>query len=253
MFKLALPCLLVALCLPRAWAAGAYYEGLATAAADGRPLYRESHWLQRDGAGLRRITLFRCVDDGRAFARRIVDEGPGAAAPDFAFEDARDGYREGVRSRAGRRFVYTRPADGEERSRAIEVPPGAAIDAGFDARVRELWPLLAAGRAASVPFLIPSRQAFYRFRAEPRPAQPAGAGELRLRLRLDAWYGFAAPDIELAYDRSTRRLRSFAGISTIRDHAGAYRKVRIVFPATTAAPDMDAAAALRTPLSGRCR
>ena len=74
-------------------------------------------------------------------AVRVPDRklaAPSAAAPDFAFEDARDGYREGVRSRAGRRFVYTRPPDGEERSRAIEVPPGAAIDAGFDARVREL-------------------------------------------------------------------------------------------------------------------
>lgn len=235
----------------RAQAAPGYYEGAAYSPDDGRLLYRERHWARPQGGALQRITLFACAD-GRPFARRVLHESAGAAAPDFDFEDARDGYREGLRSEGGKRVAYVRAPGRAERSAAVAVPPGGVADAGFDARVRELWPQLAAGRSAEVPFLIPSRLAFYRFRAEPEPA-PRGAAQLRLRLRMQAWYAFAAPDIELVYDAASRRLASFAGLSTIRDERGRYRKVRIVFPERAAAPPMPAEAAAVAPLIPRCQ
>ena len=53
----------------------------------------------------RRLVLYRCPD-GRAFARKTVVERPAAQAPDFDFEDARDGtgqayHRVGGEARAG--------------------------------------------------------------------------------------------------------------------------------------------------------
>ncbi|QQP97170.1 hypothetical protein [Lysobacter enzymogenes] len=251
MFKVAALCALAALPLAQARGAPSYYEGLAFSPQDGRLLYRESHWTRRAGGSVEKIALFRCPD-GRAFARRILDEGRGAAAPDFAFEDARDGYREGLRSRAGQRIVYSRPPRESERSATIQVPQGAVADAGFDARIGEIWPQLAAGKTVSVPFLIPSRLAFYRFRAEPEAPRPGARAELRVRLRMDAWYAFAAPEIELVYDAASRRLKSFSGLSTIRDDAGRYRKVLVRFPPDAAAPDMDAQAAATAPLTQRC-
>ncbi|WP_363800112.1 hypothetical protein ABU614_08720 [Lysobacter firmicutimachus] len=231
-------------------AAPDYYEGEAFSPDDGRLLYREQHWAQRQAGAVQRITLFACPD-GRPFARRILRERAGVAAPDFDFEDARDGYREGLRSEGGKRVAYTQAPASRERSAVVAVPRGGVADAGFDARMRELWPQLAAGRSARVAFLIPSRLAFYDFRAEPERPQPDPT-QLRVRLRMDAWYAFAAPDIELVYDASSRKLASFSGLSTIRDERGRYRKTRILFADRAPPPPMPADAAAVVPLSGRC-
>ena len=233
-----------------AQAATDYYEGEAFSPEDGRLLYREQHWAMRQAGIVQRITLFGCPD-GRPFARRILRERTSAAAPDFDFEDARDGYREGLRSERGQRVAYTQARGERERSAVVEVPQGGVADAGFDARMRELWPQLAAGRSASVAFLIPSRLAFYEFRAEPERPQPDPA-QLRVRLRMNAWYAFAVPDIELVYNATGRRLASFLGPSTIRDERGRYRKVRIAFPDRAATPPMQADAAAVASLSRQC-
>lgn len=241
---------LLSLLPPQAHAAFDYYEGEALSPDDGRLLYREQHWALREAGTTQRITLFVCPD-GRPFARRILRERVAVSAPDFDFEDARDGYREGLRSQSGERVAYTQAPGQAERSAAVEVPPGGVADAGFDARVRQLWPQLTAGRSVSVPFLIPSRLSFYRFRAEPERSL-RGAAQLRVRLRMDAWYAFAVPDIELVYDVAGRRLVSFSGLSTIRDERGRYRKVRIAFPERTPPPPMSADTAAVAPLSRRC-
>ncbi|QQQ00852.1 hypothetical protein [Lysobacter enzymogenes] len=243
---LALICLVP--CVARA--ATDYYEGEAFSPDDGRLLYHERHWAQRQAGSMRRITLFACPD-GRPFARRILREGAGAAAPDFDFEDARDGYREGLRSEGGKRVAYTQAPGARERSAVVQVPQGGVADAGFDARMRELWPQLAAGRAANVAFLIPSRLAFYDFHVEPERPQP-NPTQLRVRLRMDAWYAFVAPDIRLVYDTADRRLAEFSGLSTIRDDRGRYRKVRISFPDRPASAPMSADAAATAPLGRRC-
>ena len=69
-------------------------EAQAYARKGGALVYRESHWRYRQDEGARRLVLYRCPD-GRAFARKMVIERRRAQAPDFEFEDARDGYREG--------------------------------------------------------------------------------------------------------------------------------------------------------------
>ena len=67
-------------------------EAIAYARKGDTVLYRESHWRYRQEGVARRLVLYRCPD-GRAFARKTVVERPAAQAPDFDFEDARDGYR----------------------------------------------------------------------------------------------------------------------------------------------------------------
>ena len=66
------------------------------AAGSQRLLYREEHLVQ-PGASPERWVVYRCPD-GKPFARKRV--AAGGARPDFALEDARDGYREGVRGAA---------------------------------------------------------------------------------------------------------------------------------------------------------
>lgn len=214
------------------------YDGLAYARDGARLLYRETHWRYADGQVAQRLVLYRCPD-GQAFARKRVIDGAQAAAPDFDFNDGRDGYREGVRSRGGGREVYVQDdARAPLRTQALKLPRDAVIDAGFDAMVRARWDTLSQGRAIAIPFLLPSRFEFLDLQlAAAKPVRVDGRAAQRLRMSLDRWYGFAIPAIELTYADADRRLLEFRGIGTIRDRRGRYLDVRIAFPADTVARD----------------
>lgn len=225
--------LLVMLCAAPVGARASVHlqDALAHARDGGALLYRESHWQYRQGDMARRLVLYRCPD-GRAFARKTVVERGAPHAPDFDFEDARDGYREGVRSTPAGRWVYVRPRAGAPmRERRVDVPPNGVIDAGFDASVRQHWGRLRAGRELAQPFLVPSRMDFIPVRVRPGAAVDwRGMPAQRMTMRLDRWYGFAAPAIELTYALADRRLLEFAGIASIRDAKGDHQDVRITFP-----------------------
>ena len=78
------------------------YEGYAYAVSDGKLLYRESHWAYTEGGAQQKLILYRCAD-GKPFARKRIDAIPGEAIPDFEMIDARNCYREGVRTSHGHR------------------------------------------------------------------------------------------------------------------------------------------------------
>lgn len=237
--------------------AGERYEGLAYARGGGSLLYSETHWLREQGAAKEHLVLYRCPD-GAAFARKRLREQPSEQAPDFEFEDARYGYREGVRTSAAGREVFVQARAGvRPEVRPLPEAAGAVIDAGFDAFVRSHWAGLSSGGGVTVPFLIPSRFEFWRFRiADARDGQVDGRPVRRLRMSLSAWYGFALPKIELAYEPDGGRLVEFQGLGTIRDREGRPLDVRILFPADRRRPapssDSEVAALWTRPLVSRC-
>lgn len=231
-----------------------HQEALAYARPDGALLYRESHWRYRRQGVAHRLVLYRCPG-GDAFARKTVIERSARQAPDFDFLDSRDGYREGVRSDSRGRTVYLRSdARAPLRERRIEVPADAVIDAGFDAGIRANWERLREEDGLSLPFLLPSRMAFVPVRVSPGPTlQWRGLAAQRMTMRLDRWYGFAAPTMQLTYALEDRRLLEFAGIASIRDASGRHQDVRITFPEPARPADTDALRrALETPLVRQC-
>ncbi|MRU29899.1 hypothetical protein FGW84_00980, partial [Xylella fastidiosa subsp. multiplex] len=60
--------------------------------------------------------------DGAAFARKWVRGAIDDPAPDFALFDQRDGYREGVSTRAGGRHVYVQAHAGAKMQSQILAP-----------------------------------------------------------------------------------------------------------------------------------
>ena len=195
-------------------------QGDAHSADGGRLLYREVHYFAPDGASGRWV-LYRCPDGG-VFARKHVLASAQAAAPNFALDDGRDGYREGVRGARGARSVYVGQGGHPEDTRALAVPADGVIDAGFDAAVRAHWAELMRGEA--------------------------------LRMRLDTWFGFALPDVVLVYARDDHRLLEFDGTGNVRDARGRNPQVQIVFAGRPASvPAEELAQALALPLDGHCR
>ena len=74
-------------------------------------------------------------------------------------------------------------------------------------------------------------------------------------MKLDTWYGFAAPDTDVDYRTSDRTLLRFKGIGNIRDMRGRNQAVRIEFPGglqPRIANAADIVSARDMPLTGRC-
>ncbi len=250
---LVLPVLLAALLVIGAKAnADETYAGDAYDLDSGTLLYRESHYLFDGDGAHQRVVLYRCAD-GRAFARKQIRDDGNAQAPDFDLVDARLGYREGVRNTGHERVVYVqRSPDLAEKTEPLKLPTDGVIDAGFNEYVRRHWDALARGDALSLPFLVPSKRTFYTFKlAEVENA--ASTATLSLRLSLGAWYAFLAPHIDVVYDRGTRRLLRFEGVSNVRDESLKNYRVRIEFSQAPAALTSEQRAlALATPLTTSC-
>lgn len=221
-------------------------------AKDGRLLYRESHYVL-GGAARDRWVLYLCPD-ARVFARKHVQAKGQPATPDYAFDDGRDGYREGVRSGGQTSTLYVRDGGGKDETQRLAVPADGVIDAGFDAAVRTHWDELMRGKVVRMQFLVPSRKRFYPLRVQRMGSIDwRGQRAERFRMRLDTWFGFAVPDVALVYGRDNRRLLEFNGTGNVRDRRGGNPQVRIAFDeAPRDASRAEIAAIPRQPLSGRC-
>lgn len=247
----------VLLCLPWSPHASAAdrYEGIAYAKADGELLYRELHLRYEEKGASGRVVLYRCPD-GTPFARKRLRVASDASAPEFEFVDGRDGYREGVRGEGDRREVFVQAGREEEtQRRMVRIGPDGVVDAGFDALIRRHWDDLLAGNSVTAAFLLPSRFDFLGVSISRVASAEGDDSLLRLRMKLDAWYGFAVPQTDLAYRASDRWLLRFEGIGSIRDGRGRNQAVRIEFPPELYAASVDRAevdTALARPLDGRC-
>jgi hypothetical protein len=216
---------------PQSAATDMHYLGTAYANGSHTVLYKEEHFVFDDHGERTRLVLYRCPS-GEPFARKWVRDIAGAQAPNFDLIDARTGYREGVVGKPGARMVYTQESShAVVHSESLPDRPNAVIDAGFDAYVRQHWDALRANQKAPVAFVVPSRLGYVDLRLTDSDAATTGGESLRhLRLSMDAWYGFAAPSIDLTYETADRRLQRFEGISNIRDAAGKNQRVIIEFP-----------------------
>lgn len=208
-----------------------FQEGIARSLEGGRLLYREEHWLRvQGGRPLERLVLYRCPD-GNAFARKRVDYRGAPLAPAFALEDARTGYREGLR-RAPAPVVYVRESRSTREVSRVLAPTGLVADAGFDEFVHVHWDALAAGRPRGLGFAVPARLRRMPFTLQRSGATTVGGERAHVfRLRLDGWLGAFAPRIDVSYGERSRRLLRFEGLTNLRDGGGRGQwQARIDFP-----------------------
>ncbi len=208
-----------------------HYSGTAYD-TKGHTLYTESHWSTVDAGQTKRLILFTCPD-GKAFARKQVDDADNAEAPLFQLDDHRSGYREGMRlNAAGKYEVFVRRnSEQPEQSAAVESRQGLVVDAGFDRFIVTHWDDLLAGQEQKVEFMLPSRLRSYGFLLKPTGTdQINGTPVQRFRLEIDSWLGFALPSIDIAYASDSKAIREYSGVSNIRDNEGKNVKVRIEFP-----------------------
>jgi len=232
-----------------------FEEGIARDPENMRPLYKEEHWIRfNELVPVERLVLYRCMD-GTAFARKRVNYRPSAQAPAFEFVDARKGYVEGLRYKQNQAALWYRPPGTAAEKNALLAVKNLVADAGFNEFIRINWLQLRAGNALPLEFAVPTRLQAYKFNLrQTRESLFAGAPAVTYQLKLSGLWSLLADPIEVTYDKTSRRLLRFQGLSNLRNDEGQFDlKAQIDFPQPSrAAPEEDWQKNLAAPLTG-CR
>lgn len=204
------------------------YVGTAHDLAGERLLFTEEHEESYAGG---RPTLSRVVyrdPAGEVFASKTVTYGADPRTPSFELVDLRDGYKEGaLLVDDGIELFRRTSAEHELEHRRLPLPASATVDEGSHYLVLERWDELAAGGKVAFDFAVPYKRDFFAFRIVPEPAPP---DRLALRLEIASrMLRLLVDPLHLVYDRATRRLLSFSGITAINDETGHSHRARIVF------------------------
>jgi len=207
----------------------------------GELIYREVHRPRADDGRLVGDRVSYVGPDGDAFARKTVDYTDDPVCPWFRFEDARNGYVEGLEPGEGDAMrLFHEPVDSDSRRTArLDADREIIADAGFDMLVYREFDRLLAGEELEFPFAVPSRGRTYDFRAR-RIGEAVVLGEPAVWIRLEPsglLTRWLTDPIEVAYHRDERTLLRYEGISNVRDQAGDSYRVRIDFPPAGREPE----------------
>jgi hypothetical protein len=178
--------------------------GEAFSKDSGELLYREHHYCNSDG---QRCEVLYIDTLGEIFARKELDYSVSEKSPGLRLQD----FRSEV-----------------DLQLAPSMDPQLVVDAGFDNYVRLRWDDLLEGDEVRFPFLVAGRDEPLAMRAGPGREAECDPRRVCLQIELDSWLlGMLVDPFELTYDRGSRRLLRFTGVSNIKDDEGKSQQVDI--------------------------
>lgn len=234
------------------------YEGYAYLANDHSLLaYVEKHTLTRQkNQPIKRSVQYIAKRDpteqGTLIAQKEnrygashLTSSQAAEQPTFHLKDFRTGYEERVDWKNNELEMSVRDTDVWTK-KITSAPEGTVIDAGFDEFVRRHWDDLLKGEQKPFQFAVPSRFGFVAFKIErtfpdrdPQTDPYYQRQTVSLSMTLASrWLAWLLDPITLTYDRSTKRLLRYEGLSNIRDTRDGADKnydvdIRYVYPKDT--------------------
>ena len=198
------------------------FVGIAYSMDDDRILYEERHELTTNDTGQPvRETVSYVTPDGRLLAvKHMTYREP--ARPAFEIEHRTLDRTENVQP--GPEGVQVQS---KENGNVDWPDQPAVIDGGFHYYILEHFDRLLAGETVSFQFLAPSRLTWTPLLIEPRGLD---GQRLRLTLRLqNPLLNWILDPVQLVYDRDSRRLLEYRGLTNLpRPDKGNYR-ARIVY------------------------
>lgn len=186
-----------------------YVIGTAVELGTGQFLYTEAHACTEDESD--------CVveyhdPEAQLIARKTIDFSTSLNAPNVVMNDLRLDTQ-----------LTATPQPQED----------LVVDAGFDHYVRSQWDALAAGKRVKFSFQVLGVDTVLTMRASQQAAASCAPSQLCLLVEVNSWLlGLLADPIELTYDRQTRRLLEFRGLSNIKSARGESQQVVISYQYT---------------------
>jgi hypothetical protein len=203
---------------------------------DGRLRYREFHDVTLDGhRKVRSVTTYRDAS-GAVIGWMEADYAGSPFSPDYRMIDLRFDIEDTVR-REGQRLIMTHRDGTKTREKVVEHRGDREliIGPGFNEFIRRHWDRLLAGETLRCDFAIPSRQQVIGFRIQHEPLGTS-RGTARFEMSVDnALFRLIAPSLAVEYDRETRHLASYEGLSNVTDDRDRPQHVVIRFPSAVTA------------------
>lgn len=202
------------------------------------PAFSEEHReSRRDGKHVATFSLFK-APDGKAMAQRSLDFSRFPLKPDYVFKDLRNGYEEGALAQGAAIRVYFRDSTrAPTKEKRIEVPEPCVVNGGMGFFIKGNWDLLAAGKRMPFNMVVPARLDFFRFVAYADPKKTLSDKESGGRKCVafviepqSSLLRMLLPTIVMYYDKASKRMVRYQGISNVTDAKGRSLRVRVDYP-----------------------
>ena len=199
------------------------YEGIARSPS-GELVYRERHEVTHVGSRpIRALTVYY-DRTGKEIGRLDSDFSKSSYAPSYRFLDRRTKKTESADVSGSNMLLRYQ---GTQKELTVDAGETLVVGQGLHHFARLNLERLAK-EAISVRFAIPSRLDTYGFRV--RPLASPRAGVVRLRIEMSSIIlRQLAPDLEVDYDLSTRRLLRYRGVSNLEGADGSTQDVVITY------------------------
>lgn len=201
--------------------------GEATLIDSGKAVYTERHQITTGNDGRnRRIRSEYTRPSGEVFATKVTDFSKNPLLPDVVFEDRRFGLKEElILEDKGKTLLIRRNQTGAKTEETrLQTRPDMVAGQGFDNFLKIHFDDLQS-KERPISFVVPPKMDFFRFDAI---ALPTESERVRFRLRASSFLlRLFADSIEVEYDRDTRRLLTYRGLSNLDSDDGKAQSVLI--------------------------
>lgn len=190
--------------------------------------YTEHHDVTYDGEAVINSRTTYYDSDQRVIGYLHSDYGHAPQFCSYIFRDLRRQYEDGVRLEAERICLF-RKASPESKEEMVCLPKEKEqiIGQGFHHFIVTHLEAIAAGENFHVKLVLPSRLDQFSFRIRKREIQ---GRHVLIRLEVDHWFlRLLAPHVDVVYERESRRLMRYEGISNVADASGRFNKVQITY------------------------
>ncbi len=205
------------------------YTGYAYKDGVKKPVYTEKFNDKTiDGKPSETTTKYYNTDN-KLIAQRTLNFSKSKFAPDFKTEDLRTGYTEGAEARGKKvRLFVKEDKNSKLKEKTINIPSPAVIDGGFNQYIKSNWSDLDKGKALVFNFAVASRLDYYKMRAI-KISSTDKTMKIKIEPERRVLRMLASP-IVVNYDKNTKRILSYEGISNISDENGDNFTIKLVYP-----------------------
>lgn len=202
----------------------------------GKFLYSENHSEHYSG-DTHTHSIVRYKDPNeKLFAQKRIDFGKKRTQPDFFLEDSRTGYYDKAKlaNASNQTFAleHRRSKDQNVQKKNLQVPGLVVVDGGFDYFIRDNFDEVSSGKTIKGYFVLTNRLDYFQCRVKKtKDLTYKGRDAVQFVLTPENFIIRSIADkIIVTYDKKTKRLLEYIGISNLQDDLGDdFPKVKIVF------------------------
>lgn len=209
-----------------------YRYSSAYANGTDRVLYTEEHTEIFENDKIVEGQVIYRDSSGNVFAEKHLDYRTHRYLPEFRLDNRPPGHQEiTVHNDGYYEIIYRNAASNEDMKERLLPRDGTVADAGFDRFIIDHWQEIIDGETLRAGFLVPSMQKFIDFRIYQQALPGADPEDTRvIVVEPDSFLvRLLADRILLEYEYDQPVLKTFTGISNLRDDLGKNYQVRIEF------------------------